>query len=95
MYKEFLSFLKKFAVIGAAIGIVTGQAVTNFVNILVANTINPLLKSFLSNPEAICSLENYGACASNLISGTINFIVVLLFVFILVKFLLNKFVDEV
>ncbi len=94
MHNEFIDFLKKYAVVGTAIGIVTGGAVTQYVKAIVANLLQPVLDQFLSKSNAICSLNAFGACMSNVIVETINFIIIMVLVFVIVKFFISKFMHE-
>ena len=101
MKKEFMDFLKKFSVVGMAIGIVSGGAVKSFVDAMVASLIQPLVNRLLQ-------LINLGSGANigiNLGGGQyiavgdflvalINFLAVMWVVFMMGKFFLNKFFPE-
>lgn len=91
---EFLDFLKKYAVIGAAIGIVTGQAVTNFVKSLVDNLLQPVILKFFSGDKLVCNINSYTSCLSNVLSDTVTFVITMLFVFFIIKFLVGRFLSE-
>lgn len=94
MTNDFIQFLKKFAVIGAAVGIATGQAVTKFVDVLVSNTVQPILNKVLASKDAMpCSLDYFGGCVSNLFSGILTFVLTMLVVFLIVKFFIGRFMD--
>ena len=97
--KEFVSFLKKFGVIGLAIGVVIGTAVKEFVDVIVKSLIDPIVKVILSfinfKPGGVIPLPNGNALLiGNLISGVINFVVLLAIVFFTVKIILSKFVSK-
>ncbi len=105
LVNEFFDFLKKFGVIGLAIGVVVGGAVKTFVDEIVRTIVTPLVNyvlSFLnfkpggtiSLPEVVAGQKQEQLLVGDLISSTINFLVLLLIVFIAVKFLISKFMDE-
>lgn len=97
MIKEFTNFVREKGVIGLAVGIIVGGAVTKFVNAIIADIINPILGAFLGGGKGLVSyiytIPNtkisfgYG----DLISELINFLAILLVIYLLfVKSPLNK-----
>jgi large conductance mechanosensitive channel len=103
--KEFVEFLKKFGVIGLAIGAVVGGAVTTLVKSFTENILTPILNiitkaifnqlSFL-NPEAIKNfLATFGDIKINEFIGSIvNFVVLMFIVYFAVKIFISKFLTE-
>ncbi len=96
MLKEFINFVREKAVIGLAVGIIIGGSVTQFVNAIIKDLINPIISAFLGNK----ALVNYNYTIpgtkitflyGDLLLETINFIAVLFVIYILfIKSPLNK-----
>jgi large conductance mechanosensitive channel len=92
--KEFANFVREKGVIGLAVGIVTGGAVTKMVSSLVDNLINPLIGSIVGGVDLSAmtltvgsAVYKYGAVLSSLI----DLVAVLLVVYLVfVKSPLNK-----
>lgn len=98
--KQFMEFLKKFAVVGTAIGIVSGGAVKTFVDALVANLIQPIVNTILGATNI-----SAGALAVKLSEGNylkfgdtlvalINFLAIMAVVYLIVKFFVEKFMGD-
>jgi large conductance mechanosensitive channel len=99
MAKEFMDFLKKFGVIGLAIGVVVGGAVKTLVDEIVANIVTPLINKIISLITGSKSLDlpNFGIPGLNigaLIGALITFIVLMWIVFVAVKVILSKFLSK-
>jgi large conductance mechanosensitive channel len=97
--KEFMDFLKKFGVIGLAIGVVVGGAVKEFVDVIVKSLVDPIVKMILSfiNFKSGGQISLPGGSAlmiGDFISGVINFVVLLAIVFFAVKVILSKFLTQ-
>lgn len=97
MIKEFADFIREKGVIGLAVGIVTGGAVTKMVSSLVENLISPLVGSFtgaagnLSDLVYTVPMTNITFKYGAVISSSIDLIAVLLVVYLVfVKSPLNK-----
>ena len=95
---EFFEFVQKYGVVGLALGVVVGQAVTTLVKSMVDNLINPLL-GLLPNISSLKDLKlqffgkdilYYGA----FLADFINFLVLMGIVFFTVKFLIGKFMTD-
>ncbi len=95
--KEFITFIREKGVLGLAVGIITGGAVTSLVNSIVENLVNPLIGAITGTAGNLNDLTytiplthiifKWGAFLSDLI----NFIAVLMVVyFVFVKSPLNK-----
>jgi large conductance mechanosensitive channel len=103
MAAEFFDFLKQFGVIGLAIGVVVGGAVKTFVDEIVTSLVTPVVNRILElvkfKPGGIISLGGVddtktGLLIGDFIGSTINFLVLMLIVFIVVKFFISKFMGE-
>jgi large conductance mechanosensitive channel len=100
---QFMDFLKKFGVIGLAIGTVVGGAVKQYVDIIIKALIDPVVKLVLDAvnfkaggtidlPAVNGKVEQL--LIGDLISGTISFLVLMLLVYITVNVLISKFMSE-
>lgn len=86
LMKEFLDFIREKGVVGLAIGIVTGNAVTKTVGSIVENLISPLIGAITGSAGNLVDLSytvpftkitfKYGAAASSLIDLVIIMLVV-------------------
>lgn len=97
MHKEFLDFLKKFAVIGTAIGILSGQAAKSLIDSLTTNLINPFIGLFLGKVDLSSLFFEIGEAKFKygmFLTDMINFLVVMGLIFLIVKFFINKFLSE-
>lgn len=97
MKNEFLDFLKKFAVIGTAIGITAGSAVKSLVDSLSSNIISPLVGLFLGKvnlSDLTFNLNNSVFKYGQFISDLITFLVIMVIVFLLIKFFVAKFLGD-
>ena len=100
MLVEFSEFVQKYGVIGLAIGFVTGSAASDFVKVLSANILSPIVawivnlfgKGTFEKLNVVVGDVTFGF--GNVIEGLISFSAVMAFVFILVKFVINKFMSE-
>lgn len=95
--QEFVNFIKKFGVIGLAIGIVVGQAVQTLVTSLVENLLTPFVGLIpklddLKNLkfEVLNATFTYGQFLTDLI----NFIALMAVVFFAIKFAISKIMTE-
>jgi large conductance mechanosensitive channel len=97
MIKEFVHFVREKGVIGLAVGIIVGGAVTQFVNAIIKDLIDPIIGAVIGGGQGLASYAytipatditfTYG----NLISELINFVAILLVIYLLfVKSPLNK-----
>jgi large conductance mechanosensitive channel len=111
MVHQFINFLKKFGVIGLAIGIIVGGAVKDLVDSMVTNILNPIL-GLIPNLKGLDDMNiakdaagkivfnttsgsdsillNYGP----FISSLINFLALMLVVYLGVNFALNKIMTK-
>lgn len=95
--KEFISFIREKGVVGLAVGIILGGAVTKLVTSIVDNLINPLI-GFVTGRAGDLSSLMYNIPSTNiifrwgsLVSSLIDFFAVIFVVyFIFVKSPINK-----
>ena len=99
--KEFITFIREKGVLGLAVGIIMGGAVTKLVTSIVENLINPLIGAITGAAGNLTTMSytlpltqitfKYGA----FISSLIDFVAVLLVVyFVFVKSPINKIEDK-
>lgn len=81
--KEFKEFALKGNVLDLAVGVIIGGAFTGIVTSLTDNFINPIL--WFITAGARYTLEDIGGFAANFISAVINFLIMALILFCLVK----------
>jgi large conductance mechanosensitive channel len=97
--KEFMDFLKKFGVIGLAIGVVVGGAVKDYVDVLVKTLIDPIVKLILGainfKPGGLIPIGGGQAIMiGDFISATISFAVLMAVVFFAVKVVISRFISK-
>ena len=101
---EFMEFVQKYGVIGLAIGFVTGTAASDFVKVLSTNILSPIV-AWIVNLfgkgafEALNVKVGEGANQlvfgfGNVVEGLVTFLAVMGFVFVLVKFVINKMMND-
>jgi large conductance mechanosensitive channel len=100
---QFMDFLKKFGVIGLAIGTVVGGAVKSYVDAIIKALIDPITKYVLElvnfKPGGAIDLPAINGVSEklmigDLISATISFLVLMMLVYITVNVLISKFMTE-
>ena len=95
MTADFADFIREQGVVGLAVGFILGAAVTKLVAALVTDIINPVLSIFLgaasSFKEAYVTVGTIKILWGDFLSTFIDFIVIALTVYVLVKiFKLDK-----
>lgn len=93
MFKEFLSFLKQYGVIGLAIAVVIGGKVNEFVSATVGDLLMPIVGVLL--PEGgwekwVLELGPVKLALGHWIGVAIDFLIVAYFVFIIAKVVLRE-----
>lgn len=82
-------FIRKQGVIGLAVGFILGGAVSNLVSALIEDFINPLLGLLLNQAEGLATMSfkigEAEILAGHFVTVMIDFIVVAIVVYILVK----------
>lgn len=101
MIEEFVAFVRKYGVLGLAIGFVTGKAAADFVAILSSKFIQPLVGWVLSfvSPKAFAALnvainDQVVFGFGDILKGLIDFLAIMLVIFILVKFVFSKLMND-
>ncbi|MDD5477486.1 MAG: MscL family protein [Candidatus Omnitrophica bacterium] len=90
--EEFLRFIKSYGVIGVAIGIVMGQAVAKVITVIVEGLVMPVLEVLLPGnkwQEAVLHLWRINIKIGLIIAGLIDFFIISVVVFFLVKYILK------
>jgi large conductance mechanosensitive channel len=97
MIREFALFIREKGVIGLAVGIIVGGAVTKFVNAIITDLLNPIISAVIGGGKGLVTYSytvpgtSISFTYGNLISELINFIAILLVVYLLfVKSPVNK-----
>lgn len=87
--KEFMNFIREQGVVGLAVGFILGGAVSKVVASLVEDIINPLLGILLGQAEGLTKMVlevgDAQIMLGNFISILIDFVVIALVVYVLVK----------
>jgi len=90
---EFLEFLQKFGVIGFALGIVVGGAVKSVVDSFVKYILDPLLGKILGKVN-LSGIEFYDIKIGSFLNDVINFIILMLVVYLAISFFMKRFLTE-
>ena len=88
LFEEFKEFINKGDVMALAVGIIIGGAFTSIVNSLVEDIINPLISMIGGSPEVKGMAFTFNGATVDFgafISAIINFLIIALVVFFLVK----------
>ncbi len=93
LLQEFIEFLKRYGVIGMAIGIILGTKL----NELVSSLVNDLLMPLIFRPaldaaqvEDIRKLSYHGVLYGKVIGSAIDFVIVAFVIFVLVRVLMRS-----
>lgn len=88
-----MEFLRQYSVIGLAIGVVMGAAVNNLVQSLVQGVITPLIALLMPNggvDALVFSVRDSEFRVGDVISATLQFIIIAFLIYFVVKFLLKQ-----
>ena len=88
MVKEFKEFISKGNVVDLAVGMIIGAAFTAIVNSVVNDLVMPLICTITGKvnfSELKCTIGQAELCYGNLIQAVINFFVIALVIFLVVK----------
>lgn len=91
--EEFFSFLKKFGVVGLALGVVIGASVKTLVDSLVLNIINPVLAKIVGQSN-LSGIEFQGIKFGSFLNDVINFFILMLVVYFAISFFIKRFLSE-
>ena len=92
MKREFLDFLKEYRVVGLAIGFIMGAASTSLINSLVKDVLMPIIQPFLFSESWKTAMLHLGPVTiayGSFISEFLNFLILALIVFFVVKKILK------
>ena len=90
--EEFLAFLENYNVIGLAVAVVIGAAATKMVNSTVNDIIMPIVGAFVPGGDLKGEILQIGPIKfmlGNFISSVIDFLIIALLIFILVKYVMK------
>lgn len=93
IFGDFLVFIKKYGVVGLAMGVVVGGAVKTLVDSLVNNIINPILGKIIGK-VSFRDYTPYDIPVGSFITDFINFIILMFLVYLSIRFFISKFIDE-
>jgi len=91
--EDFLAFLEEYGVIGLAVAFVIGLAVKDLVSAIVDALIMPIVEVFLPRGEwqdAVLSIASIDFQIGVFLSAFVDFLMIALLVFVLVKYVLGK-----
>ena len=84
--KEFLAFIKKFQILGLASAFIIGLAVNALILSLAQDIITPIIGIFVPGFDDISDIKLGVFGIGNFITAFINFIIIAIIIFIIVKF---------
>ena len=93
MFKEFISFLKNYGVIGLAIAVIIGGKLNDFVSSVVNDLLMPLVFQpalRAANVDDIRKLSYNGILYGKVVGSAIDFLIVAFIVFAMAKFILRE-----
>lgn len=93
MAKEFIEFLKKYGVIGLAIGVIIGGKLNELITTLVQDLLMPLVFQpalRAAHVDSIRDLSFYGIKYGRVVGSCIDFLIVAFVVFLMAKWLLRE-----
>lgn len=90
--QELLAFLKKYSVIGLAIGVITAQASKDLVDALVKGVFTPLIKLIVPADftDLVFYIRGEAFDIGIIISAALTFVIVMVFLYIVIKKLLKN-----
>ena len=83
---EFLDFIKKYKVLGLATAFIIGLAVNALILSLAQDIITPIIGIFVPGFDNIANIKFGVFGIGNFIAAAINFIIIAVIVFLIVKF---------
>lgn len=89
---EFSKFIRSYGVLGVAVGIVMGQAVAKVITVIVEGLVMPILECVLPGAkwqEAVWHLWKVNIKIGLIIAAFIDFFIISVVVFFLVKYILK------
>jgi large conductance mechanosensitive channel len=89
----FIAFLKEYGIIGLAIAVIIGTAVTKLVAALVADIIMPIVTFFIPGGnwrEAVVSLGPIVLKVGDFVGAVLDFLIIALIVYLMAKWILRE-----
>jgi large conductance mechanosensitive channel len=93
MFKEFVSFLKQYGVIGLAIAVIIGGKLNEFVSSVVNDLLMPLAFQpalQAAQVDDIRKLSYHGILYGKVVGSAVDFLIVALVVFLIAKYALRE-----
>ena len=84
--REFLDFIKKYKILGLASAFILGLAVNALILSLAQDMITPIIGIFIEDFDNIADIKLGVFGIGNFIAAVINFIIIALIMFLIVKF---------
>jgi len=91
--EEFMEFLNRYGIIGLAIGFIIGGAAGNLVSAMVADILMPIMTFFIQEGawrDVVLTIGPINISIGHFVGSLIDFLVIALVVFVLVKRLPKK-----
>ena len=91
--EEFMEFLNRYGIIGLAIGFIIGGAAGNLVSAMVADILMPIMTFFIQEGawrDAVLTIGRINIVIGHFVGSLIDFLIIALVVFVLVKRLPKK-----
>lgn len=93
LFQEFMEFMKKYGVLGLALGIVIGGAIKSLVDSFTIDIINPILGKIMGKVD-LNSLVVWDIQIGKFLTQLINFTILLFIVYVFIRLFLTKFMTE-
>jgi large conductance mechanosensitive channel len=91
--KSFIQFIKKYGVVGLALGVVIGNAVKTLVDSFVNNIISPLLGKIIQQ-GSLTNWVVWDIHIGSFINDLINFLILLFIVYLSITLIIGRFLTE-
>jgi large-conductance mechanosensitive channel len=87
-----LEFLKKYSVIGLAIGVITAQASKDVVDAFVIGFFTPLIKLFVPGDfsNLVFVFRNVSFDIGKILNSSLTFVIIMIFLYFIIKTILKK-----
>ena len=92
-FSDFINFIKKYGILGLALGVVVGNSVNTFVKSFVDNIMNPLLAK-LFDAKTLSSWIVWDIKIGQFVSDILSFLILMLVVYLAIRFFIYRFLSE-
>jgi len=92
-FSDFINFIKKYGILGLALGVVVGNSVNTFVKSFVDNIMNPLLAK-LVDAKTLSSWIVWDIKIGQFASDVLSFLILMLVVYLSIRFFIYRFLSE-